>query len=346
MGPTAPVKVIVLYNESSQLIKGEPHDMLAENGVIACAASVADALATSYEVVRVPIHTDVELALAPYPPSEWMVFNLGEGIDGRLFEVARIVWALEAMGYKFTGAGGNSVALTTNKALTKMKLINAGIATPRWWLFRDRREVRGNFPFPLIVKPVAEDASLGIGPEAVVHTLVELKARVDHIIDCYRQAALVEKFIEGREFNISVWGNPPEVLPLYEIDFSEFPDPFERIVTFAAKWEQNTFDYNHTPGICPADIGEAAGQRIRETALSAWQALDCRGYARVDIRLSTTNEPYVVEVNCNPDLSREAGFFLATQVAGYSYEEMVDRILKFALMDEAFIGDDRTSPRG
>jgi D-alanine-D-alanine ligase len=343
MGHATPIKVIVLYNESSQLIKGEPHDMLAENSVIVCAATIAEALCSTYDVVQVPIHTDVELALAPYSPSEWVVFNLGEGIDGRLFEVARIVWALEAMGYKFTGAGGNAIALTTNKAFTKMKLINAGISTPQWWLFRDVREVHGSFPFPLIVKPVAEDASLGIGPEAVVHTLDDLKTRVDHIIDCYRQAALVEKFIVGREFNISVWGNPPEILPLYEIDFSEFPDPYERIVSFAAKWEEDSFDYSHTPGVCPAEIDEITGQKIRETALSAWKALDCRGYARVDIRLSTTNVPHVVEVNCNPDLSPEAGFYLATRVAGYSYKEMVDRILQFALSEEALVSDDRTS---
>lgn len=322
--------VVVLYNESLQLIKGEPHDMLAENGVIACAAAIAEALSSDANVVQVPIHTDIELALEPYPPADWMVFNLGEGIEGRLFEVARIVWALEAMGYKFTGAGGAAVATTTHKALTKSRLVQAGLATPRWWVFNDSRQATGDFEFPLIVKPVAEDASLGIEAQAVVHNLAELQQRVAYVIDCYRQAALVEHFIFGREFNISIWGDPPQVLPLYEIDFSDFSDPSQRIVSFAAKWEAESFDYNHTPGICPAKVDEQLGQRIADTALAAWNTFECRGYARVDIRLDGAGTPYVIEVNCNPDLSPDAGFFRACQVAGYSYREMVIKILDLA----------------
>lgn len=330
MGAGKNKNVVVLYNESLQLIKGEPHDMLAENGVIACAAAIAEVLSDDANVVQVPIHTDIELALEPYPPADWVVFNLGEGIEGRLFEVARIVWALEAMGYEFTGAGGAAVATTTNKALTKSRLVQAGLATPRWWVFNDSRQVKGDFEFPLIVKPVAEDASLGIEAQAVVHNRAELQQRVAYVIDCYRQAALVEQFIFGREFNISIWGDPPEVLPLYEIDFSDFSDPCQRIVSFAAKWEAESFDYNHTPGICPAKVDAQLGQRIRETAMAAWQTFECRGYARVDIRLDDAGTPYVIEVNCNPDLSPDAGFFRACQVAGYSYRAMVTKILNLA----------------
>jgi D-alanine-D-alanine ligase len=330
MGAGTHKNVVVLYNESLQLIKGEPHDMLAENGVIACAAAISQALSGYANVVQVPIHTDIELALEPYSPADWMVFNLGEGIEGRLFEVARIVWALEAMGYEFTGAGGAAVAITTNKVLTKARLLQAGLSTPRWWVFHDPRQVQGNFEFPLIVKPVAEDASLGIESGAVVHSLAELQQRVAFVIKCYRQSALVEQFIFGREFNISIWGDPPEVLPLYEIDFSDFSDPCQRIVSFAAKWEAESFDYNHTPGICPANVAAELGQRITETALTAWNVFDCRGYARVDIRLDPAGTPYVIEVNCNPDLSPDAGFFRACQAAGFSYREMVTKILELA----------------
>lgn len=323
--------VIVLYNESRSLIKGEPHDILAEKGVIACAAAVAEALSEHYQVVKVPIHTDIEQALAPYPPSEWIVFNLGEGIEGRLFEIARIAWALEAMGYCFTGAGGTAQAISTHKAMTKVRLEQAGLLTPQGWFFRDPDEVCGEFPFPLIVKPVAEDASLGIESQAVVFDLPSLKERVAFIVDCYRQAALVEEFIVGREFNISLWGEPPELLPLYEIDFSDFRNPYERIVSFAAKWEPETFDYNHTPGICPAVVDPELGLQIARTALTAWDAIGCRGYARVDIRVDEkTNRPHVIEVNCNPDLSPDAGFYRASRTAGYSYPETVLKILSLA----------------
>jgi len=321
------MKILVIYNESQLLVKGEPHDMLAERGVIACAQAIAAALANDYEVRTVPIHADVELALLPYPPSEWVIFNLGEGIEGRLFEEARIGWALEAMGYRFTGSRGDAIALSLNKAQAKECLARAGIRTPSWQLVRDPDEVTGDVSFPQIVKPVAEDASLGIEPGAVVHDIGALRARVAYVLTRYRQKALVEQFIIGREFNVSVWGDPPDVLPLAEIDFSAFPEPCTRIVSFAAKWEPESFEYWHTPVLCPAPLNRRQGARIRKLALAAWKLIGCRGYARVDMRMDEAGTPFVIEVNCNPDLSPEAGFFRAAHVAGYDYPAMVRKIL-------------------
>ncbi len=319
-------RILVLYNESPALIKGEPHDMLAEQGVIACAQVVAEALAHRYEVRRVPIHADVETVLAAYPPTDWLVFNLGEGMQGRLFEEARIAWALEAMGYRLTGSHGIALARSIDKAHAKRLFGRAGIPTPPWRLYRNVAEVDDALGFPVIVKPVAEDASLGIGPDAVVHDSPALKAQVEHITTCYRQAALVERFIAGREFNVSLWGEPPEPLPLAEIDFRDFSDPYEQIVSFAAKWDAGSFEYSHTPVLCPADVSPRLAQRIREAALAAWRVIGCRGYARVDMRVDAHEHSYVVEVNCNPDLSPEAGFFQAVRTTGLNYAEMVWRI--------------------
>jgi len=150
------------------------------------------------------------------------------------------------------------------------------------------------------------------------------------VVERYRQAALVETFIAGREFNVSLWGDPPQVLPLAEIDFSAFEDPYERIVSFAAKWEEASFEYSHTPVICPAPTGYGLANRIANTALRAWDAIGCQGYARVDMRLADGDLPHVVEVNCNPDLSPEAGFHRAAHAAGYRYEEMVEHIVEIA----------------
>ncbi len=322
--------VIIAYNESLPLLKGEPQDALAEEGVIACARSVADALSGRVAVRLVPIHSDVELALAPFSPREWVVFNLGEGLEGRLFEEARIAWAVEAMGFRFTGSPGDAIARSINKALTKQRMASAGIPTPPWELLNDPVEATTRIGFPVIVKPVAEDASLGVGPEAVVHDLPALRRRVQYIREYYRQAALIERFITGRELNISVWGNPPEVLPLAEIDFSAFPDPYERIVSFAAKWQRDSFAYSHTPVVCPAALDAATAARVRELALAMWTEFGCRGYARLDMRLDEQGAPYVIELNCNPDLSPEAGFYRATQAAGHTYVSMVERILNLA----------------
>lgn len=326
--------ILVIYNESASLIKGEPRDMLAEQGVIACAQAVTAALAGCHQAQRVPIHSDVELALAPYSPLEWVVFNLGEGIEGRLFEEARIAWALEAMGYRMTGSRGDAIACSIHKARAKRLFARAGIPTPRWRVYRSVAEVADGLDFPLIVKPVAEDGSLGIGPEAVVHDLAALRARVAHTVECYRQAALVEEFIVGREFNVSLWGAAPDPLPLAEIDFHDFADPCERIVSFAAKWDPASFAYHHTPVLCPAPVDDHLAGRIRQVALDAWRVIGCQGYARVDIRLDRADQPYVIEVNCNPDLSPEAGFFQAARALGYSYEALVCRIAEMMLTAE------------
>lgn len=324
--------VVVLYNDSAGLIKGEARDMLAERGVVACAQAVAAALpAAGYRLALLPFQGDVEQALAPYSPREWAIFNLAEGLEGRLFEEARIAWALEAMGYRFTGANGDALARSTHKARAKACLTAAGVPTPPWRLFRHPDEVVAALSFPLIVKPVAEDASLAIDPEAVVHTPQALRERVDYVVSRYRQAALAEQFIAGREFNISLWGDPVEVLPLAEVDFAAFADPCQRIVSFDAKWEEDSFAYRHTPVVCPAVVAPALEQAITAVARRAWVALGCRGYARVDIRLAGDGTPYVLEVNCNPDISPDAGFFRAAQTAGYDYAGMVARILEFAL---------------
>jgi len=326
--------VAVLFNASDGLIKGEPRDLLAEQGVTLCAQAVSDALTRAgYRVAQVPVHVDVELALAPFPPTDWMVFNLGEGLEGRLFEEPRIVWALEAMGYCYTGSEGNAIANSVGKARAKALLAHRGVPTPDWWVLRHPDEVDGvaeDVSFPLIVKPVAEDASIGVGPGAVVGDARALRERVAYIVERYRQAALVEIFVVGREFNVSLWGDPPQTLPLAEIDFSAFEDPYARIVSFAAKWEEDSFEYHHTPVLCPASVGPGLAQHVIHVAHRAWEVIGCQGYARVDMRLGEDNVPYVVEVNCNPDLSPEAGFHRAARVAGYRYDDMVANIVDIA----------------
>lgn len=330
----APGDVVVLFNVDENLTKGEPQDLLAEQGVIACAESIGAALTGSgLRVELLPMRDDVESALHPYPPHRWTVFNLGEGLAGRLFEEARIAWALEAMGYCFTGSSGEAIARSVNKARGNVALAAKGLPTPAWRLLRHPDEIDSQssaLSFPLIVKPVAEDASLGVGPQAVVHSPRELRDRVDYILRCYRQSALVEEFVSGRELNISLWGDPPRTLPLAEIDFSAISDPHARIVSFAAKWEPDSFEYNHTPVVCPAEVDHELAARIRHTALRAWHAIGCRGYARVDMRLSEAHIPFVVEVNCNPDLSPDAGFYRAARADGLTYPQMALRILELA----------------
>ena len=325
-------QIVVLFNASERLIRGDDRDMLAEWGVVACAREVAEALESAgHRVELLPLRGDVELALADYSPAEWIVFNLAEGLDGRMFEEARIAWTLEAMGYTITGASGAALALTTHKARCKALLAGRGAPTPEWWSLHPGDAFDQAIRFPAIVKPVAEDASIGLDDGAVVYTIDELKERASYIWGHYRQTALVEAFVDGREFNVAIWGTPPAVLPLAEIDFSAFESPAQRIVSYSAKWETDTFEYGHTPAICPANVDEALAERIRQVARDAWDAVGGGGYGRVDMRVAKDGTPYVIEVNCNPDISSDAGFYRAAKAAGYSYADMAEHILEAAL---------------
>jgi D-alanine-D-alanine ligase len=257
-----------------------------------------------------------------------------EGEDGyRWDEEALAAFTLQELGYRFTGADGHTLALALNKAEAKTVLERNGILTPPWRVFAHPDEVEANnlgtLTFPVIVKPVAEDSSLGINGNAVVNDVASLRARVAYLIDRYRQNVLVETFIDGREFNISIWGSPPQVLPLAEVDLSALGSPEKRIVSFAAKWEENSFEYTHTPVICPAIVAEELAERIRDTALRAWEAIGGRrGYGRVDMRVRD-EQVYVLEVNPNPSLAPDAGFARAALAAGFDYAHMILKILSF-----------------
>lgn len=325
--------VVVLYNDASQLIKGNREDLIADQDVVNCAQAVSEALqAHDVPTQLAAVTGEPEQTLAEYPASDWLIFNLAEGYGGKLFEEARIAWLLEAKGYCFTGASGRALALTTNKALTKHYLSRIGLKTPTWWLYQSPDAISAdvNYPFPLFVKPVAEDASLGIEYSSVVTDHQSLRERVAYLLSTYQQSVLVEEFIPGREFNIAAWGDPPELLPLAEIDFQAMGSPETRIVNFSAKWKDSSFEYHHTPAICPAEVTPRLGKAISRSALSALKCTGVTSYARVDLRLSEDGTPYLLEINCNPDISPGAGFAHAAQIAGFPFPSMVLKILSLA----------------
>jgi D-alanine-D-alanine ligase len=334
----------VLYSA----LEGTPADSvpLADRETIAVASDVARVLRenTDYAVQLLPAVSEVDRKLAPFPPRDWAVFNLFEGLDYRIGsdgitmdDEAPTALALETLGYRFTGADGRALALALNKASTKRILHDAGVPTPPWLVFDSVQQVTAealrDLSFPLIVKPVAEDSSLAIDDKAVVINLDELLVRVALVTGEYHQPALVEAFIDGREINAAIWGNPPETLPLAEIDLSALGEPTRRIVSYAAKWEERTFEYAHTPAVCPALLPEELAHNIRATARCAWEQIThCRGYGRVDMRLQGETA-YVLEVNPNPSIATDSGFARSARVAGLSFEQMILKILAFALED-------------
>jgi D-alanine-D-alanine ligase len=238
------------------------------------------------------------------------------------------------MGIPYTGSNAFTLGIALNKVLVKQILQCNGLPTPRFQLFKSavRLALDESMDYPLIVKPSHEDASIGIEPASIVGNAVELRKRIRHIVEEFDQPALVEEYIDGRELNVAIMGNhKPAVFPISEIDMSTLPKRYPRIITYNAKWMKGTEEYEHTRGVCPAILPAALETQLKAMALEAYRLLGCRDYARVDFRLSKDHQPYILEVNPNPDISDDAGFARSAAAEGYGFDELVGKIVECAL---------------
>jgi D-alanine-D-alanine ligase len=324
------LKVLVVYNVVELLDKGQPDDLLAETETKIVEDAVANSLRSfGHQVVSVPIRHELWEPLREFDSHEWLIFNLCESIRDKTYLEPYVISVYEYLHFRYTGSNRLTLATCLNKARAKGILKAHNIPTAPFQVISPPT-VRRQLDFPLFVKPVAEDASLGITLDSVVGSERELRQQLRFIWETYRQPALVEQFIEGREFNVTVLGNDnPRVLPISEINFSQIKDPKARIVTFKGKWIEDSDDYRLTQVISPAKIGEALRQRISEVAVAAYRAMGVRDYGRVDIRVMN-GEPYVLEVNPNADLSPDAGIARSARVAGMSYAMLADEIVRLA----------------
>jgi D-alanine-D-alanine ligase len=195
-----------------------------------------------------------------------------------------------------------------------------------------RPEDACDLPFPLIVKPVREDGSAGITCRSVVHDTESLRSVVSEVVAAFRQPCLVERFIEGRELNVALFGFPTaRVLPLQEIDFALLPDGEPKIVSYAAKWQEGSVADRGTRPVMHPTLPPAVAARVRRVAVEAFRALGMRDYGRVDVRLSAAGIPYVVDVNPNCDLSRHAGMARAAAAVGIDYAALAKLLVRYAL---------------
>jgi D-alanine-D-alanine ligase len=199
----------------------------------------------------------------------------------------------------------------------------------------DREDAALDLAFPLIVKPAREDASVGISSASVVRDEAALAERVKHVLEHYRQPALVEEYVEGREIYVSLLGRVgerPQIFPFFEIDFSDMPADRPKIVSFEGKWLEGSVEYKGTRPVRCEGLGPALKSRIAETALAAFEAIELRDYARMDIRLPADGTPYVIDVNPNCDLSDLAGgFSKAAKAGGLAYKDVILRLVDLAL---------------
>lgn len=262
------------------------------------------------------------------------VFNLCEEIDGRCELEMCFAGLLELMGIPYTGSDPFALGLALNKFHVKQVLRASGIPTARGALCYPGESpalLRG-MRYPLIVKPAHEDASLGINSNSVCHSAEDLERQVGYIHEVYRQEALIEEYLDGREFNVSVIGDQePEVLAVSEIDFTGLPDEEPKIVSYRAKWDEDSPLYSSTTPICPAPVSKRIESRIKDIAIRSYLTVGCRDYARIDMRTDARGSIHVLEVNPNPDISPRAGFARAARAAGYSYPEIILRISETAM---------------
>jgi D-alanine-D-alanine ligase len=163
----------------------------------------------------------------------------------------------------------------------------------------------------------------------VVNNPEELKKQFEFLSMTYKQDIIAEEYIEGRELNVAVLGN--SILPVSEIDFTGLPENFPKIVTYDGKWIAESIYYENTKPKCPADLDKKLKKKVETIALHAFEALGCRDYARIDLRISKSGKPYVIEVNPNPDISEDSGFARAASAKGISYPELLFTIANYAL---------------
>jgi len=325
------LKVGVLFNLPAEPLRGEKIDYLAEAEAAEQAEAVQEALKKlGFNCQLFPLKDDIEPLIAELRMNRPdVVVNLCEGAFGDSHQEMNAPSLLELLGIPYTGSSPLCLGLCQNKGLTKDILKANGISTPRYQVLESLNDWSGELKCPLFVKPLREDASIGISSKSYVRNDAELETQVEYIRAQYKQAALVEEYIAGRELNVSILGNEkPEVLPISEIIFEWQEEP--KIVDYAAKWLKESEEFKKTKPKCPTDVTESIKAKVEDIALMAYEALCCRDYARVDMRLRH-EEPFVLEVNPNPDISHEAGFARSLRAAGIPYEEFVRRIVSFAL---------------
>lgn len=259
-----------------------------------------------------------------------IVFNIAEGKSGK-FRESEIPAILDYLDIPYTGSNTFSLALALNKALTKKILKAENIPTPNFQVFKNgSEEFNSDLRFPLIVKPNCEGSAKGIGASNVVNTKEALFAKIKEIRDNYKQEALVEEFIEGKELTVGILENgKSKILPILEIDFSTCKNSGEYFYSWRMKEYQGNADLGLVPAFyCPARLDKETEMLVKETALKTHQAVGCFDISRTDIRLSSDNIPYVLEINPLPGLNpKESNFPLMAYAAGMKYAELIEAIL-------------------
>ncbi|MFH1147409.1 MAG: D-alanine--D-alanine ligase [Pseudomonadota bacterium] len=322
------MQIVVLHSEVGDDAPEDEKDTLIQ------VAAVSEALsAAGHSPVFVPFSLDLQKIisiLSDIKPA--LVFNLVESVAGRGRLIHLAPSLLDHLGYPYTGSGTEALFLTSNKVMAKQIMTAAGIPSPEWLPFDGPAEDTALYDRPCIVKSVWEHASVGLDENSLVlaRDSDELEAKIRSRHNNTFRDFFAERYIDGREFNVSLLGkgDRPEVLPPAEMEFVEYPPGKPRIVGYRAKWDENSFEYRHTRrSFHVAERDSSLVRTMSEIAEKCWSIFNIRGYARIDFRVDSADAPWVLEINANPCLSPDSGFVAAAKQAGYTFADLIERII-------------------
>lgn len=327
-------RVLILYNLAERLEKGVDSDLVCEQEISIIVPLVVELLeALGYMVETLLADVNLWENLKKKKSSIDLVLNLAEAFGGGNTKETVVPAMLEGLDIPFTGASSRNMHLTLDKEKTKLVLTPYGIPTAPHQLFRVGNEVLSEeFQFPLIVKPVREEASIGIYQDSVVSDEEALRRKVMDCLERYRQPALVEAFIRGREISVGAIGNGScwRVFPPLEFLFEGAGSDLEMIRSYEYKWGGKKEQMVRAK--LPTDVI----QWLQELTVKALIATDCRDYARVDYRLDDDGSPFLLEVNYNPGIGPNTHglnntLTMMASFNGLSFEDLVEQVICIAL---------------
>ena len=287
-----------------------------------------------HDVVVLPLAGDLSVLqrkLSRLQPD--VVFNqYDDVVHGALYEM-RVAAFIRMLGYPMTGSPALGLGLSRYKYMSLSLLKGAGLPIPPSTALVERLSDidEHKWSFPLIVHAAQEHAGIGLSRDSVVETKTALKEKAREVLHTYKQPALVQHFLKGREFNVGLLGGRKvQVLPLAEVDYSRLPRKIPPIMSYAAKWVETSIEYQRTDVICPARVDAEMTGLISRLSVKAFRAVGGWGYGRVDIRLDEEDVPRVLEVNCNPLLDRGVGLARSAERAGISFPRLLEKIVAAA----------------
>jgi len=290
-------------------------------------------LEAGFDVSRLAVGQDPEpvlIGLREYQPD--VIFNLCEGSVERPENEAFAASLLEWLNIPFTGCSEIPMRLCLNKPLAKQLLRGAGLATPDFFVVDGLPIAPCPLPWPVIVKPAAQDGSAGIEQASVVTSQPQLEERIRWVLREYGGPVLIEQFIAGRELKVGMIELPDlRPLPISEIRHRDGSNGFWPVVTYEAKWETGSRDDLATPRCFPDDLPTALADQLRALALQAFRLFGCRDFASVDFRLDAQGRPMILEVNPNPDFNPGAGFAAQLEAAGLTHQQFTVQLVQTAL---------------